>query len=138
MYLTSSQKAFNAFKKWVRFDVEEVWVIALNSQMVMLEKDLIFRGTVSQCPAHPREIFRFLIQSNASAFMMAHSHPSGVCKPSNMDRRVTRQISKVGSLVGIPLVDHLVITENNYFSFADHHFFRKVIKESGFTQPLCW
>ncbi len=100
-------------------DVEEVWVAALTSQLHIIEKKLVFRGTVDSCLFHPREIVRFLCLCNASSFVMAHNHPSGNPKPSTSDIKLTKKIFELSKLIEIPLNDHLIIAGSKYFSFAD-------------------
>src|SRR4051812_876001 len=69
----------------IRLDVEELWALALGCNQKLLKKQCIFRGTVDECLVHPREILRFAILSKASSLILAHSHPSGECFPSEPD-----------------------------------------------------
>lgn len=119
MKLDSSLKSYAVFSKWMSVDVEEVWVAALTSQLHIIEKKLVFRGTVDSCLFHPREILRFLCLCNASSFVMAHNHPSGNPKPSNSDIKLTKKIFELSKLIEIPLNDHLIVAGPKYFSFAD-------------------
>lgn len=119
MKLDSSLKGYAFFSRWMDEDVEEVWVAALDSQLQIIDKKLIFRGTVNSCLFHPREIIRFLCLQNASSFVMAHNHPSGNPKPSNPDIKMTKKIFELSKLLEIPIQDHLIIAGEKYFSFAD-------------------
>lgn len=119
MKLDSSLKSYTLFSKWMGVDVEEVWVAALNSQLSIIEKKLIFKGTVDSCLFHPREIIRFLCLYNASSFVVAHNHPGGNPKPSSSDIKLTKKIFELSKLIEIPLNDHLIIAGPKYFSFAD-------------------
>lgn len=98
---------------------EEVWLASLNSQLQLIQLELLFRGTADHCPLHPRDVFRRLIQNNASFFIFSHNHPSGNARPSREDLRVTERLRKAGRLMEIPLVDHLIITGTEFYSFAD-------------------
>lgn len=99
---------------------EEAWVISLNSQLQCLQTHLAFRGTADHCPIHPRDVFRLLIQNNASFFAFAHNHPSGNHQPSREDLRMTERLVKAGRLMEIPLIDHIIFSNQGYYSFADH------------------
>lgn len=117
--VSSSLKAFQVMRKHFNPDAEEVWALALDSKLKLTEKKMIFRGTVNSCPLHPRDIFRFLILQNACAFILAHNHPSQDPRPSDQDIRLTQNLVKLGLLLEIPLVDHIIVTSTKYFSFAD-------------------
>jgi len=119
MRINSSQQAHKIFEKIMAPDAEEFWVIALNSNLEILEKKLLFRGTVDRCLIHPRDIIRFLCSQNASSFIMAHNHPSGDPRPSKEDMNVTKKIVMLSMLVEIPMKDHLILSMQSYFSFAD-------------------
>ena len=84
-------------------------VIALNAKNKVIEKHLISLGTVNSTLVHPRECFRSLIQSSASACILAHNHPSGDPTPSAEDIKITRQLVGAGEVVGIKILDHVVI-----------------------------
>ncbi|HEX7675598.1 MAG TPA: JAB domain-containing protein [Bdellovibrio sp.] len=122
--ITSSLNAFDALKPHFNPFAEEVWIIALNSHMQVLGLEMIFRGTADQCLIHPRDIFRYLIMSNASCFVMAHNHPSQQVMPSTQDLTLTRKIHSAALLFQIPLQDHIVFGSEKYFSMADHGYFK--------------
>ncbi len=125
MKVTSSQIAAHLFKTKIRTDIEEFWILALSSQLKVLEIEMLTRGTVDSCPIHLRDIIRFICLHNASFYMVAHSHPSGDHGPSRQDLNVTRRICKVSELVQIPILDHLILSAKGYSSLADRGFFRK-------------
>lgn len=115
----SSQKAYQIIKKQISTEVEEVWVLALNSELQLLDKELLFKGTVDKCTFHSRDIFKYLCKLNAVAFILTHSHPSGNALPSKPDQVVTKQLFLASQIMEIPLIDHLIIAKTSYFSFAD-------------------
>jgi DNA repair protein RadC len=119
MRINSSQKAYKIFEKSFESEVEELWVLALNSDLEIIDKKLLFRGTVDRCLIHPRDIIRFLCSQNASAFIIAHNHPSGDPRPSKEDLEITKKIVMLSKLTEIPLKDHLILSKQSYFSFAD-------------------
>lgn len=114
-----SQKFARLFQERMNTWQEEAWLVSLNSQLQQIQLHLLFRGTANLCPIHPRDVFRHLIMDNASSFVFAHNHPSGSLKPSREDLRITERLHKAGRLMEMPLVDHLIITSENYYSFAD-------------------
>jgi DNA repair protein RadC len=121
MDLSSSYKAALFLKlKMSQAESEEFWVIALNSQCVLIDARMLFKGTVDECLFHPRDIFRFAVIQNASKLIVGHNHPSGCCKPSHEDIKLTRQLFKIGKLFKIPVLDHIIIStkENTYYSFS--------------------
>ena len=75
-------------------------------------------GLIDQTSAHPREIFRNAILQGASSIIMVHNHPSGDCKPSLHDHKLTDKIKKASEIISIRLLDHLIICENDFYSFA--------------------
>lgn len=126
----SSLDAFKVLKEHINVHAEEVWVLALNSQLQLVAKEMIFRGTANHCSIHPRDIFRFLILSNACSFIMAHNHPSNSVLPSEQDLQFTQKLCHLAVLFEIPMNDHLVVTRDKYFSMADHGYFKKWRKSS--------
>jgi DNA repair protein RadC len=84
-------------------------VIALNAKNRVIEKHLVSLGTVNSTLVHPRECFRVLIQSGASATILAHNHPSGDPTPSSEYIKITRQLISAGEVMGIKVLDHVVI-----------------------------
>ena len=68
---------------------------------------------------HPREVFAGAVEQRAAALICVHNHSSGDRKPSEEDKRITRRMVKAGELIGIPVLDHVIIGQDNYTSFAD-------------------
>ncbi len=93
--------------------------VTLDGAGHIIEKRIVTVGTLNQSLVHPRELFADAITDRAAGIIMAHNHPSGNCFPSSEDRRVTRRIKDAGSIIGIELIDHVIITEDSWFSFAE-------------------
>lgn len=91
--------------------VEQAWVLALDSQLKLIEFHLISKGTVNFCSIHPRDVFRFIISKNATQFILAHNHPSENDLPSIQDIAFTKKIVKLAELHEIPLLDHVIMTK---------------------------
>jgi DNA repair protein RadC len=105
-------------------DVEEFWSLALNPGCELLAAKMLFRGTVDCCLIHPRDVFRFALQTNATTLVVGHNHPSGNCEPSRADIAMTKKLRAGGELLQIPVVDHVIVGAESHFSFADR--FRKL------------
>lgn len=98
---------------------ELFYVVYLDNQKKYLSKKLLFKGTVNYSLVHPREIFKEAYLLSASYIICLHNHPSGDTTPSKNDIELTKKIKEIGLLHGIPLIDHIVIGDNNYYSFYE-------------------
>lgn len=102
-------------------DREVVCVINLKSDSTPINCSIVSMGAINQTLAHPREMLKASILSNATNVIMMHNHPSGSLKPSRDDTMLTDRMIKVCKLVGIPLLDHIIVGGDNgkYFSFKE-------------------
>jgi DNA repair protein RadC len=103
---------------------ESLRVLLLDTRRGLLEEIEISRGSLNESIAHPREIFRPAIAKGAYAIAVVHNHPSGDPSPSEADRRLTRRLAEAGTLMQIPLVDHVIVgakigSNPPYFSFRE-------------------
>lgn len=98
---------------------EEFWAIFLNKRCKLIEKTMISRGGLSSTVADPRVIFGRALDAKASSIIVAHNHPSGSLEASQADINLTKKLKAGGELLDIQLIDHLIISGNNYCSFAD-------------------
>ena len=103
----------------IRRNQEHFWVVGLNNKNKILFIELIGLGTVNRVGANPPDVFRMAIYKLAVQMILVHNHPSGSTEPSKQDLDFTDRMLKVGKLINIDVIDHLVITEENYISFAD-------------------
>ena len=69
----------------------------------------------------PKVIFQIALKANASSLILAHNHPSGNCVPSEADNRLTEKLKKAGEFLDLPILDHLILTSETYYSFADEN-----------------
>lgn len=99
--------------------VEVFVVLCLTTKYRVIGYHELSRGTVDSTPAHPREVFKIALLSNAAAILAAHNHPSGDCSPSMDDCDLTARLLQASGLMGIPLVDHIVIGDGTYYSFKE-------------------
>jgi DNA repair protein RadC len=99
--------------------VETFIVIALNKANKVMGFYKVSSGGITGTVADPRVIFQFALLSNAVALIVAHNHPSGNLQPSQADETMTRRIKEAGKLLDIKLLDHIIVTETSFYSFAD-------------------
>lgn len=92
--------------------------IGLDARQVVRHFEIVAIGSLSSVEVHPREFFRPLIRSGVHSAIAAHNHPSGDASPSDADRELTRRLNECGDTLGVPLLDHLVVTRTTHTSFA--------------------
>lgn len=95
---------------------EQFLVVLLNTKNAVIKYKIMFIGTVDVTVVHPRDIFKFAIENNATRIICAHNHPSGDITPSKQDIDITQVISKTGDMVGIPLLDHIIVSNSEVYS----------------------
>ena len=96
---------------------EFFYALYLDSKNNLIERKLLFMGTINRSIVHPREIFKEAYLTSASKIICMHNHPSGDTTPSSEDIRLTKSLIEIGKLQGILLTDHLIIGDNEYYSF---------------------
>ncbi|NLC54638.1 MAG: DNA repair protein RadC [Erysipelothrix sp.] len=95
---------------------EQFLVVCLNTKNVIIKYKVMFVGTVDVTVVHPRDIFKFAIENNATRIICAHNHPSGDTSPSKQDLDITKVLKKTGEMVGIPLLDHVIVSNSQVYS----------------------
>jgi DNA repair protein RadC len=98
---------------------EEFWAIYLNRRNEVIKKEFISKGGVAGTVADIKIIFKIALETLSSAIILCHNHPSGNLKPSQADIHLTKKIKETGNIMDVLVVDHLIIGEKNYYSFAD-------------------
>ena len=96
------------------------YTLYFNQKQELLERKLLFMGTVNRSVVHPREVFKEAYLLSASSVICIHNHPSGDVTPSMEDIRVTKALIEIGEMNGIPVLDHLVVSDDAYYSFREH------------------
>ena len=115
----SSQEIFDYLYHSMRDLKKEVFkVLYLTSQNQIIDTADLFEGTVNSSSVAPRQIIEQALVHNADALIFAHNHPSGNCEPSKSDKDLTRDLVFAGATVQMKILDHLIIGNNRYFSFA--------------------
>lgn len=99
---------------------EYFYCLYLDSDKKVIGDKLLFKGTLNQSLVHPREIFKEAYLLSASSIICLHNHPSGNVIPSNDDKVVTDRLVETGNLLGIKVIDHVIISKNNYYSFYEN------------------
>lgn len=118
--LTNPNTIINYFHSLFKDKKQELfYVVYLDNQKKYIDKKLLFKGTVNYSLVHPREIFKEAYMLSSSYIICIHNHPSGDASPSNNDIEITRRIKEISNIHGIGLLDHIIIGDNNYYSFYE-------------------
>ncbi len=99
---------------------EYFYCLYLNNKNEIIERRLLFMGTVNRSVVHPREVFKYAYLSSASSVLCIHNHPSGDIKPSKEDISFTSALVEIGKIQDIPILDHIIVSNDRYYSMADN------------------
>ena len=102
-------------------DKEHLWVIGMNNANRIQYIELVNLGILDQSITHPREIFRMAIMKAISRMIIVHNHPSGSINPSEQDLHLTSTLKQASDIIGIEILDHLIISEEGYYSFREQN-----------------
>jgi DNA repair protein RadC len=118
--LNSSNKIYE-FMKYQLWDKKQEYFYCLyvNQKKELIERKLLFMGTINRSIVHPREVFKHAYLCSASGIICIHNHPSGDTSPSKEDIRLTNSLVELGAINGIPIIDHIIIGDDNYYSFYE-------------------
>jgi len=120
--ISSSDTAYRILKNIWPDDLnlsESFYCLHLNNANKVVNVHLVSKGGITGTPADQRLIFGTALKAAATAIILAHNHPSGTLRPSVSDDRITQKFKEIGELMLIKVVDHIIITEDGYFSYAD-------------------
>ena len=119
--IDSSRQVYDLLlPNWLDVDyVESFYVILLSRGNHVLGVCKISLGSVSGTVADPKKIFQTALKANASAIIISHNHPSGQTKPSVNDNEITKKCKEAGRFLDMPVLDHIILTRDSYFSYAD-------------------
>jgi DNA repair protein RadC len=119
-YVESSEDILKLLYHDMRdLDQEVFKIVLLNGQNRVLRIVDVTKGTLTAAHIYPREVVKLALRFSAAALVLAHNHPSGMAKPSEDDERITRDLVHVCLLLGIKVHDHIIVGDNDKFSFAD-------------------
>lgn len=121
--ITSAKAAFELFlNNWNENKIElleQAKILVLNRSNQVLGISHLSTGGTSGTVVDPKQVFALALKANASAIILAHNHPSGNLCPSDADDKITNKLYKAGKLLDIEVLDHLIITRDGYYSFAE-------------------
>lgn len=98
---------------------EYFYCLYLNQKKELIERKLLFMGTLNRSVVHPREVFKNAYLCSASGIVCVHNHPSGDISPSREDIHLTDALVEIGKINGIPIIDHIIVGDSNYYSFYE-------------------
>ena len=122
--ITSSKKVFEIMQPIIgELAHEEFWVLFLNNSNKVISKSQLSKGGMTGTIVDVRLVFKLALECGATALILCHNHPSGNLQPSDADRKITKKIKLAGDSLDVKVLDHLIITETNYYSFVDQGIF---------------
>jgi DNA repair protein RadC len=118
--VTSSRDAFEIFHSLIGdLPYEEFWMLILSKANKVLKKIRISEGGVSGTVVDPKKIYKIALDHHSSSLILGHNHPSGNIQPSEADHKITKKIKECGILLDIAVLDHIIVGNEQYYSYAD-------------------
>ena len=114
---------------------EHFWIIGLAQNNKILYIELISLGTINATLVEPMEVFSIALQKRTVQIILVHNHPSGELKASTGDKNITDHLIQVGKFLKIPVIDHLIISETYYYSFADSGLLEELSESKKYVIP---
>ena len=122
--VTSSKVIFEIMQPIIgELPHEEFWIIYMNNSNKVISKSQLSKGGITGTLVDVRIVFKTALEMGATALILCHNHPSGTLVPSEADKQITRKLKLAGESLEIKVLDHLIVTEASYFSFADEGIF---------------
>lgn len=122
--VTSSRIIFDIMQPIIgELPHEEFWIIYMNNSNKVISKSQLSKGGITGTLVDVRIVFKTALEMGATALILCHNHPSGTTIPSDADKQITRKLKLAGDSLEIKVLDHLIVTETSYFSFADEGIF---------------
>ena len=115
----SSADVYSRLKHLQNRKTESFHIACLDARNRMTSKCRICIGSLTECPVHPREVFFPAVHRHAAAVILVHNHPSGDPQPSPDDFEITKRLVEAGVVLGIPVLDHVIIGKDSWYSFRD-------------------
>lgn len=116
---TAPQQVYETFSFLMKETKEMFLTLHLDGKNRIIAMDLVSIGSLNQSIVHPREVFKTALLSNAAAIICVHQHPSGDPTPSSEDLAITRRLKEAGEIMGIKILDHIIIGDDQYLSFME-------------------
>lgn len=122
--ITSSKMIFEIMQPIIgELAHEEFWIVYLNNSNKIISKSQLSKGGITGTLVDVRLVFKNALEMGATALILCHNHPSGTLIPSDADKHITKKLKIAGDSLEIKVLDHLIVTEANYFSFVDEGIF---------------
>ena len=122
--ITSSKMIFEIMQPIIgELPHEEFWIVYLNNSNKIISKSQLSKGGITGTLVDVRLVFKMALEMGATGLILCHNHPSGTLIPSDADKQITRKLKLAGESLEIKVLDHLIVTEANYFSFVDEGIF---------------
>lgn len=119
--LNNSQNVRSYLRLHLAEERNEVFaVLFLDNQHCLIAFEKLFCGTINEATVYPRVVVQKALEHNAAKLIFAHNHPSDNCDPSPADKVITRDLQRVLSIMTITVVDHIIVSRKNTYSFAEH------------------
>lgn len=118
--ISKSQDAFEIFHSLMGdLPYEEFWILLLNRANRVVKKVKISEGGISGTVVDPKKIFQICLEQHATSIILGHNHPSGTVTPSEADCKITKKIKDCGLLLDVAVLDHIIVGDDRFYSFAD-------------------
>ena len=122
--ITSSKTIFEIMQPIIgELPHEEFWIVYLNNSNKVISKSQLSKGGITGTLVDVRLVFKMALEMGATGLILCHNHPSGTLIPSDADKQITKKLKIAGDSLEIKVLDHLIVTEANYFSFVDEGIF---------------
>ena len=119
--ITCPESAYEYIRgKLEPLEVEEFHLIGLNTKNAVVFEEMISKGSLNSSIVTPREVFNLLVRRRCAAAIVSHNHPSGDSTPSKEDIALTKAVVESGNILGIPVLDHVIVGHDDYYSFKEH------------------
>ena len=120
LLVNNASVVFNYFSRIISLEKQEHFlVLFLDHQKKLISYKILFIGTLNESIVHPREVFKEAFLNSSSAIILVHNHPSGVVTPSKADDEITSNLAQIGELMGIKVLDHVIVSENKFYSYVE-------------------
>ncbi|HET8810208.1 MAG TPA: JAB domain-containing protein, partial [Flavobacteriaceae bacterium] len=120
--ISSSASVFEIMQPVIGdLDHEEFWILYLNNSNKIIHKTQLSKGGITGTIVDVRIVLKNALECNATGLVLAHNHPSGTLAPSEPDKKLTQKLKAAAQSLDIQVIDHLIVTQKAYFSFADEH-----------------
>lgn len=119
--LNNTTLVFEHFKNlFIDETQENFYAVYLNTKTELISYKLLFKGTINTSVVHPREIFKHAFLESANSIIVIHNHPSNNTTPSKEDIELSNKLFEIGNIMAIPVIDHIIIGIDNYYSFYEN------------------